>query len=176
MAAASRPGNPTGVATTAVGGAVAFGLTAIDFGFFNRAVGLGNAQPATEANVEAASEFYLDRGVAQSVIHVAPGAQPAELGPWLKERGYVMGARWVKMWRDLGDLPAPDPSAESAPASVLRIEQIDGSVASVWGDVCFTVFEMPGSVGDIATATIGRPGWIHYLGFEGETPVSKTYV
>ncbi len=171
-AAASAAGNPTGAATSAVGGAVAFGLTAIDFGFFNRVVGLGNAQPATEADVEAASQFFLDLGVTQSVVHVAPGAQPAELVPWLNERGYVKGARWVKVWRDLGDVPAPDPSASSTPASALRIEQIDPSLASVWGEVCLTAFEMPGSIGDIATSTIGRPGWIHYLGFDGETPVS----
>jgi hypothetical protein len=170
VAAARKRGNPTGAATTVVGGAVAFGLTAIDFGFFNRAVGLGTAQLATEADVEAASQFYLDLGVTQSVIHVAPGAQPAELVPWLNERGYVKGARWVKMWRDLDEVPTSDPSAESAPA--LRIEQVDASLASVWGDVCSMAFEMPGSVGDILTSTIGRPGWIHYLGFEGETPVS----
>ncbi len=170
VAAAWKRGNPTGAATTVVGGAVAFGLTAIDFGFFNRVVGLGTAQLATEADVEAASQFYLDLGVTQSVIHVAPGAQPAELVPWLNERGYVKGARWVKIWRDLDEVPTSDPSAESAPA--LRIEQIDASLASVWGDVCSMAFEMPGSVGDIAISTIGRPGWIHYLGFEGETPVS----
>jgi hypothetical protein len=48
-AAGSKPGNPTGATTAPVGGAIAFGLTAIDFGFFNRVVGLGTAQPATEA-------------------------------------------------------------------------------------------------------------------------------
>lgn len=170
VAAALKRGNPTGAATSAIGGAVAFGLTAADFWFFNRAVGLGTAQLATEADVEAASRFSLDLGVTQSVIDVAPGARPAELLPWLSERGYVTGARWVKMWRDLNEVPMSDPSP--GPASALRIERIDVSQASVWGDVCLMAFEMPDSVGDIATATIGRPGWIHYLGFEGETPVS----
>ena len=86
-----------------------------DFGFFNRAVGLGTAQLATEADVEAASQFYLDLGVTQSVIHVAPGAQPAVLEPWLNKHGYVNSARWVKMWRDLDEVPTSDPSARPRP-------------------------------------------------------------
>lgn len=169
-AAARKRDNPTGAANIVVGGAVAFGLTAIDFWFFNRVVGLGTAQLATEADVEAASQLYLDLGVTESVIHVAPGAQPADLVPWLNERGYVKGARWVKMWRALDEVPTSDLPAESEPAR--RIEQIDASLASTWGDVCSIAFEIPGSVADIATSTIRRPGWIHYLGFEGGTPVS----
>lgn len=47
-AASAVPGNPTGAASGAVGGGVAFGLTVIDSGFFNRVVGLGTARPATE--------------------------------------------------------------------------------------------------------------------------------
>jgi GNAT superfamily N-acetyltransferase len=165
-AAASKPGKPTEAATIRVGGAVAFGLTLIDFGFFNRVVGLGTAQPATETDVEAASRFFLDLGLTQSVIHVAPGAGPAELVPWANARGYVEGARWVKMWRRLEDLPAPAPS--------LRIEPIDASRAHVFGDVCATAFEMPGALSGFVGAPVGRTRWVHYLGFDGDTPVSTS--
>jgi hypothetical protein len=163
-AAAARPGNSTGARTIPIGGAVAWGLSVIDFGFFNRVVGLGTAGPATEAEVEAASRFFLDLGVAQSVIHVTPSAEPADLEPWLEARGYVKGARWVKLWRTLDDLPAP--------SSSLRIERIEEPSAEVFADVCLTAFEMPPAVGDSVRATVGRPGWVHYLGYDGETPVS----
>jgi GNAT superfamily N-acetyltransferase len=33
---------------------------------------------------------------------------------------------------------------------------------------------MPTSIHDIASATVGRPGWVHYLGFDGDTPVSTS--
>jgi GNAT superfamily N-acetyltransferase len=165
-AAGSKPGNLTGATTAPVGGAIAFGLTAIDFGFFNRIVGLGTAQPATEADAEAASGFFLDLGVTQSVIHVAPGAEPTELVPWANARGYVKGARWVKMWRHLDEVPVPVPS--------LRIERIDASWAQVFTDVCVTAFEMPAAIHDLVSATVGRTGWVHYLGFDGDTPVSTS--
>jgi hypothetical protein len=139
-------------------------VTAIDFGFFNRVVGLGTARPATETDVEAASRFFLDLGLTQSIIHVAPGAEPADLVPWLNTRGYIAGARWVKMWRGLEDLPEPAPA--------LRIERIDASATEAFEDVCMAAFEMPPPVRPITTATIGRPGWAHYLGFDGDVPVS----
>ncbi len=163
-AALLTPGNPTGAAVARIGGAVAWGLTAIDFGFFNRVVGLGTAQPATEADAEAASSFFIGLGVTQSLVHVAPGARPEDLVPWLNARGYKAGARWVKLWHELADLQAPAPA--------LRIERIDGSRGPTFVDVCVTAFEMPAAVSDLVAAPIGRPGWIHYLGFEGDTPVS----
>lgn len=123
-AAASMPGNPTGATTAPIGGAAAWGLTAIDFGFFNRVVGLGTARPAAEADVETASQFFLDLGVTQSIIHAAPGAEPAELVPWMQALGYVEGARWVKLWRRLDDLPTH--------SSSMRIERIDERSYSIW--------------------------------------------
>lgn len=162
-AAAALPGNPTGAASISIGGGVAFGLTAIDFGFFNRVVGLGAMQPASEDAVETASRFFLDLGVADSVVQVVPGAAPEELASWLQARGYERGARWVKLWRRLDQLPA---------LSLLRVERIGAAQAEVFGKVCETAFEMPPQVRDIATATIGRTGWTHYLGFDGEMPVS----
>jgi hypothetical protein len=164
VAAAAVPGNPTGASWSSVAGGVASGLTVIDFGFFNRVIGLGIGRPATEADAEAASRFYLDLGLTQSVVQIAPGAVPVDLVPWLNARGYVRGARWAKLWRGLDDLPEPAPS--------LRIERIDASQAEVYGDVCMTAFEMPPQVSDVAAAMIGRPGWINYLGFDGDTPVS----
>jgi GNAT superfamily N-acetyltransferase len=163
-AAAAVRGNPIGAASVPVGGGVAFGLTVIDVEFFNRVIGLGVTRPALEADADAASRFFLDLGVTQSAVQIAPGAQPADLVPWLNARGYVQGARWVKLWRDLDQLPEQ--------ATSLHVEQIDASRAEAFGDVCLTAFEMPAQVRDFATTTIGRPGWTHYLGLDGDPPVS----
>lgn len=163
-AAAELDADPTGASCAAIGGGVAFALTVIDFGFFNRVVGLGTARPATEEDVEAASQFFVDLGRTQSVVHVAPGARPDDLVGWLNARGYVAGGRWVKLWHHLREIGTPDPT--------LRIERIDASQAKAWGDVLMSAFEMPEPVRPFGTATIGRAGWIHYLGLEGDTPVS----
>lgn len=163
-AAAEIPANPAGASCAAIGGAVAFALSTIDFGFFNRVVGLGTAQPATEDDVEAASQFFLRLERTQSVINVAPGAKPDEMVGWLNARGYVAGARLVKLWHDFHEIGTPN--------RTLRIERIGASQAEAWGDVAMSAFEMPEPVRPIVTAAIGRTGWIHYLGFEGDTPVS----
>lgn len=161
-AAAEVPTNPVGASCAAIGGGVAFAVTVIDFGFFNRVVGLGTARPATEDDVESASQFFAHLGLGQSVIHVAPGARPDELVGWLNARGYVAGARWVKLWHDLQDIEAPNPT--------LRIERVGASRAEAWRDVWMAAFGVPAPIRPIGTAPIGRAGWIHYLGFEGDTP------
>jgi GNAT superfamily N-acetyltransferase len=167
-AAAEMPGNPAGSATASIGGGVAFALTVIDFGFFNRVVGLGVTQPATEDDVEAASRFFIDLGLTRSVIHAAPLAQPPELTSWLNARGYTPSALWVKLWHDFRELERPNPA--------LRIERIDADQTRPWGDVVMAAFGMPDPIRPMVIATIGRPGWTHYIGFEGDTPVSAAAV
>jgi hypothetical protein len=162
-AAAEVEANPAGASWATMGGAIAFALTAIDFGFFNRVVGLGTAKPATEDDVESASQFFVHLGLGQSIIHVGPGARPDKLIGWVNARGYVAGARWVKLWHDLQEIESPNPK--------LRIERIGASQARAWGDVLMAAFEIPEPVRPFATATIGRAHWIHYLGFDGDTPV-----
>ncbi len=120
VAASALPGNPTGAATVRVGGGVAFGLTVIDFVLFNRVIGLGTARPATEADVEAASRFFLELGVTESVVQVPPSAESPELVSWLSARGYGQGRRWAKLWRPLDELPAPSSRVSSASAAPRR--------------------------------------------------------
>jgi hypothetical protein len=163
-AAAGQPGNPAGAAATVIGEAVAFGLTAIDVGFFNRTIGLGIPREATRDDVDSAASFYRGLGLARSAIQVAPGARPPDLPDWISAEGYALGGRWVKLWHDLREIDEPPPA--------LRIERIDTSLTGIWADACLAAFGMPPQVRPIATATIGRPGWAHYLGYDGETPVS----
>src|SRR5512138_558820 len=98
-ATAAVDGDPAGARVIRVGReAVAFALTAIDFGFFNRTVGLGIGAPATRDDVASAAAFYRDLGLRQSAIQLAPGATPPELVEWVEREGYRIGARWVKLW------------------------------------------------------------------------------
>jgi len=163
-AAAGVPGNPTGATTATVGGAVVSALTVIDFGYFNRVIGLGIAAPATRADVAAAVAFYDGLGLQQAAIHVANGAAPDQLPDWVAEAGFVLGGRWVKMWHDLRRIDAV--SADR------RIERIGAEDREAYGDIVMAAFEMPEPVRDFAAATVGRTGWVHYLGYEGDTPVA----
>jgi len=163
-AAAAQPGNTAGAESTRIRAATAIAVTAIDFGFFNRVIGLGMAEPAEEADVEAASSFFLERNRAQSVIHVAPRAEPLDLDGWLETRGYIRGARWAKLWHALVNVDPPDRG--------YHIERIDDTLATTFADVSYTAFGVPPILFDIASSTVGRPGWAHYIGYEDDLPVA----
>jgi hypothetical protein len=164
VAAAALPGNPTGATTRTFDGAVAVALTVIDFWFFNRVIGLGVARPATEATLDAVEGFHAGMGLRQAAIHVANGARPDAIPDWLAARGWTQGGRWVKLWHDLGTVD-PVPGGH-------RIERIGPDRAEAYGDVIMTAFEMPGPVRPVATSTVGRSGWHHYVGYEGEDVVA----
>jgi len=163
-AVAEQPGNPLGGAVQEIDGAIAVGLTLIDFWFFNRVVGMGVRQPVTPATLAAVEDFYAGLGLRQGAIHVANGAQPADFPRLLAEGGWTQGGRWVKMWHDLASI---DPVADG-----VRIERIGPEAREAYGDIVMTTFEMPDPVRPIATATVGRPGWSHYLGYEGDAAVA----
>lgn len=164
-AAASTPGNPSGAAILPIAsGGFACGLAAVDNAFFNRAVGIGTDETATEDDIEATSRFFVDLGVTESMAYLAPAVEEEAAG-WLEKRGYRRGRRWVKMWREL-DVELPEP------VTSLRIERIDRSRAGDFVSVVLEGFGMPPEVAPIAGETIGRPGWSHYLGYDGEAPVS----
>jgi hypothetical protein len=80
-AAADTSDNPVGCQVAEIGGGVAFALTAIDVGFFNRTIGLGVERAATEADVDAVVAFYKGLGRSVAVAQVAPHATPPDPSP-----------------------------------------------------------------------------------------------
>ena len=164
--AAAQSGNTGDGRTAWIAGAGVGALTCLDFWFFNRCVGLGVDQPATREDVAAIAAWYPANGRTQSAVQVSPVAVPSqdEIGAWLENEGYARGSNWVKLWHDLADVEAP--------SSAHRIEAIGQDRADIYMDICLTAFEMPPIVGPAHTPVIGRPGWSHYIGYEGGTAVS----
>ena len=154
-----------GVHLAAFGGAVAVALTGLDNAFFNRVIGLGIAQPATRADVVDAAAWFRGLGRTWSTMHVTETAQPAELVEWVEAEGYPLSQRWPKLWRTLdGDLPDA--------ASDIRLESIGRELADPYERIVIEAFEFPEALRPVAGGSIGRAGWTHYLGFDGDTPVS----
>ena len=54
----------------------------------------------------------------------------------------------------------------------LRIERIGQAHAAAFAEVSCTAFGMPAVMQPWLTAGVGQPGWMHYLAFDGETPVA----
>ena len=152
-----------GLRVEKVGSASAFILAGADITLFNRVLGLGIAEPATEEMVDRIASLYKEAGV-RGMVQLAPTARPAELPRWLEARGLTLRDNWVKMIRGLE--PPPPVSTN------LRVERIGLEHAQDHARIACEVYRMPPEVQPWLVAGMGRPGWSHYLAFDGDTPVA----
>src|SRR6266508_2508415 len=110
------------------GGALLFWNRAAPSPLFNRIVGLGVFEPATDALLDA----LLGRARAEkshSLVHVSPAAVPSELGTQLAARGLGTAPPWLIHYRSLEhSLPAV-----SGPPGY-RIERVKPANGAMWGD------------------------------------------
>ena len=88
-------------------------------GFFDRGIGIGADGTVREADIEAASRFFLDLGQTQSLIQFAPATLNPDLVGWLEARGYRGGRNWVEA--------VARPRDRARAADSLRVERIDAS-------------------------------------------------
>jgi hypothetical protein len=162
-AAAARADDAVGAITSRPGGGVAFAFMNLDIPFFNRAIGIGVARPAVESDIDEVVAFYDVAGRQASVAQIAPHATPPDVVGWFEARGYVRSRTWVKMWHSLTQIP--DATTD------LRIERIGPEWADDFGRLSVAeAYGFPEVVG--TAAGVGRPGWDHYVGFDGDVPVS----
>ncbi len=148
------------------GSAVARRMGSINMAFFNSVIGLGVNEPATEEIVDAIVAFYGEVSV-EFMVQLSPAAQPSALPGWLESRGVKRSRSWVKVFR--GVEPPPEVVSD------IRIEQVGPDLAQAFAETAFTGYEFPPFLRPIMPwiqAQIGRPGWLHYLGFDGDMPVS----
>ena len=136
----------------------------LDWTFFNRITGLGVGNVTTESILDDALGILQNAGCKNYMAQISPSAQPTLLPDWLNARGFTKGRNWAKVYR--GNEPAPFVPTD------LRIESIGKEQAEAFADVALTVFEMPPELRPIVNGSVGRPGWHHYLAFDGEHPVS----
>src|SRR5436309_12013204 len=87
------------------GGAVTLLASRVDILVFNRLVGLGIHEPASEALIDRALSCAAAAAVPRFFIHVAPSASPAALYSWLGARGLTHASHWAKLYRGTQSLP-----------------------------------------------------------------------
>ena len=146
-----------------LGSATALAMSGLDIPLFNRVLGLGVVEPATEEMIDRIAALYAPSGNT-FIVQLAPGAQPADLPGWLEQRGMRRGDNWVKVYR--GNKAPPDIPTD------LRIEPIGPEYAEAFAQVGLAAFGMPPALGPMLVAVVGRPRWRTYLAFDGDTPVA----
>ena len=153
-----------GLSVMRSGGAVLLIAPSLPIILFNRVIGLGLREPATEAALDEILAHYRAAGSATFAVQLSPSAAPSDLPAWLHARGLSMRDNWAKVYR-------------AAPPDVvirtdLRIERIGQAHAAAFAEVSCTAFGMPAVMQPWLAEGVGQPGWAHYLAFDGETPVA----
>lgn len=132
----------------------------LDWSFFNRIVGLGIGDIATESLLDDAIGILQNAGCKNFMAQISPLAQPSHLPEWLNARGFTKGRNWAKVYR--GNEPAPSVATD------LRIETIGEKQADAFADVALAAFGMPQELRLLVNGNVGKLGWHHYLAFDGK--------
>jgi hypothetical protein len=143
---------------------VAFFSPQIDILLFNRVVGLGVRAPATPEMVDSLTAKYRAIGVSSFGFQLSPYARPEALTSWVESAGLPQRDGWIKMYRDAARL--------SLIPTDLRIDQIGVEHKDAFGETACEGFNLPKARADLLSGTDGRPGWRHYIAWEGGTPAA----
>lgn len=128
---------------------------------FNRVIGLGLRQAATQEDVEAIVDVYRQAGAKTWWLHWNPWSAPADFSSRLAEAGFTVPARrsWAKMLRSTQSVPTR--------ATDLSIGVAQDSQAATAARLIATVFEMPPFMGAWICALHGRSHWKLYAVADG---------
>ena len=146
-----------------VNGALLASVPGLDVLAFNRAVGVGVREPATEATVDRIEAFFVDAGAPRCFVQVAP-VPDNHLERWLLPRGFCHHNNWVRLTRDT-----------AVPLDVkcdLDVREIGRDDAREFARIGSESLGWEADLEDIVAGSVGRPGWRHYVASDDGTPVA----
>ncbi|MBI1257720.1 MAG: hypothetical protein GC204_09640 [Chloroflexi bacterium] len=146
-----------------IGGATAVVTKAFPNDFFNRVIGLGVHQPATDAMIDEITALYQPLGVPWSIC-VSPQAQPGNLAERLSKRGFKPAYNLAKMLR--GNEPAPKIETD------LRIERVDQTNVAQFADVGIRGFGFPEVFAPVLASIAEFPDAYGYVAYDGDVPAA----
>jgi hypothetical protein len=146
-----------------VDGSVCCVLRTVPSTMFNRVLKFGLDTPASEASLDLVRRVFEAHDL-PFAIQLSPLAGPEMLKGWLDERGFVVTTNWVKFYRDVA------PPAEIQ--TDLRIVVAGPDDRETYGRVMAQGFGAPDMLRPWFEAAIGRPGWTHYLAYDGDMAVA----
>ena len=153
-----------GLRAETVGTACAFLLQGVDSPLFNRVLGLGIEELATEAELEHILTLYKQAGISRFHLQVSPAALPSELPSWLKARNFCRQGNWSILLRGTEPLPV-------LPTN-FTVRTVGPEQASGFATTLQQGYGTPGILNSWIVASVGRFGWRHYLVYAGEQPVA----
>ena len=147
-----------------VDGAVCFAIPALpDVPMVNHTVGLGEDEPAEDAVLDAAVDFYAALGVG-FYASITPSARPTDLRRRLAERGFTRGYDWMKFTRSAADVPSPH--------TELDLRLVGPSGGDDFARVVLAGYGLPDAVRETIAAVPALDDWSAYVAYEGDEPAA----
>lgn len=147
-----------------IGGMWISAIPGVDNVSYNRALGFGVNETASESILDDAIAAFTDSNCDNYSLQVCPLVVPENSPDWFTARGFTRGRNWAKTYR--GNDPLPEV------ASDLRVEAIGEDDADAYADIVSGVFGITPILRPMMKGIIGKPGWFHYLAFDGAKPVA----
>jgi hypothetical protein len=141
---------------------VSFFVPSVDALVLNRSLGVGIRTEPSRDLITSITDRYKASGLKNYGFQVCPAALDNGLLDFFTSCDLHRRDNWVKVYRD----NSPDKSSSTD----LRIERVTREQADIFGKVAHTGFGQPYSLAPLMSSTVGAPGWIHYLAWDGETP------
>ncbi len=140
----------------------------VDILTYNRVIGLGLEEPATQSHIKYILRFYSGVGVKRFFVQASPFAKPFDLIQILERHGLTYYNNWAKLYRKV-DAPIPPPQTD------LTVIEIDQNYADLFGEIVIRPFgwdSYKDILSHLFSKTVGQPGYRHYFALDGETPVA----
>jgi GNAT superfamily N-acetyltransferase len=134
--------------------------TQLDVLALNRAIGVGLHGRPSDAALGRAVGAFRAIGSPRFFFQVAPVEGTRDLGERLEALGLRHYNNWMRLTRELTDLPSP-------PASSVTTESIGPEHAGTFSGIVAAAFGYPPAISPITASVVGRHRWTHYLAYEG---------
>lgn len=145
-----------------LGGAYAVSAPALETFMFNRVVGLGMSDAASDALLDTVVAHYAKQDAAFEV-NLCPLAEPDDLPARLTARGLGAPFHHVKWLRGIQAAPAQ--------AWTLRLERVKPRQALAFATIAAAGYaDGNAAARDWLAGSVGRPHWTHYVTWDGDEP------
>ncbi len=153
-----------GIAVKETAGGLLARAAATDVLALNRVLGLGDCRPASPGDIDEIVREYRESGARRFFVQISPIAEPSDLADRLEDRGFLRYNNWVKLQRDT--------AAPAFTGTQIEVRPIEGNDADAFGRIVSECFGWPDWLGPWVARTVGRPGWKHYMAFDGAEAVA----
>ena len=134
----------------------------------NRVRGLGVRRAASEQMIDQILDIYQAFKVRRFSFQQSPCRQYEQISGWLEKRGFRPHHAYTELVRETTPALAVETS--------VRVERIDKKDAGAFADVFGTVAPVPPGQLEWIKASVGVPGFSHYLAFVGDRPAASAVV